>query len=107
MATLRTKKIFVFFMALGTLFVLSEISFAQTKKKKKTPPKTNQNDQAALDAKKKDLQAQIDFDTKQIKNIQRTKTLSLAELVAYNMKISAQESLITEINNEIAQLDLQ
>jgi septal ring factor EnvC (AmiA/AmiB activator) len=101
------KQFVAIFIALAVLLIANPFAFGQTKKKKKTKPKTETADQAALAAKKKDILAQIDFITTQKKNIQRKKTLSLAELVALNMQISTHESLITEINNEINALDLQ
>ncbi|CAN5360887.1 peptidoglycan DD-metalloendopeptidase family protein [soil metagenome] len=87
----------------GTPFV-----FAQTKKKKKsTKPKVVQQDKKTLEAKKKDLQSQIDLTDKLLKETRRTKTLSLGQLVAINQKIDARQSLIDEINSEISELDLQ
>lgn len=86
----------------GTPFVL-----AQTKKKKKPTKKVERQDKKTLEAKKKDLQSQIDLTDKLLKETRRTKTLSLGQLVAINQKIEARESLINEINAEIKELERQ
>ncbi|MDQ3108835.1 MAG: peptidoglycan DD-metalloendopeptidase family protein [Bacteroidota bacterium] len=87
----------------GTPFVL-----AQAKKKKKTTKSSVvKQDKKSLEAKKKDLQSQIDLTDKLLKETRRTKTLSLGQLVAINQKIEARESLIKEINAEINELDRQ
>ncbi len=81
---------------------------AQTQKKKKTTKtKIEKQDKTSLEAKKKDLQKQIELTDKLLKETRRTKTLSLGQLVAINQKIEARQSLIDEINNEIRELDRQ
>lgn len=95
-------------VVLAILIAGSPFVFAQAKaKKKKTHPKIEKQDKASLEAKKKDLQSQITLTDKLLKETRRTKTLSLGQLVALNKKIEARESLINEINREIAELDLQ
>ncbi len=81
--------------------------FAQAKKKpkKKTKPKTESK--AQLQARKANLQAEIDLTNKLLKQTRRSKTLSLTQLAALNQKIQARESLISEINAEIVMLDAQ
>ena len=93
---------------LAILLAVAPIVFAQAKKKKKTTKaKVEKQDKSTLEAKKKDLQSQIDLTDKLLKETRRTKTLSLSQLVAINKKIEARESLIAEINAEIADLDRQ
>lgn len=86
----------------GTPLVL-----AQAKKKKKPKTKIEKQDKTSLEAKKKDLQSQIDLTNKLLKETRRTKTLSLGQLVAINQKIEAREALINEINAEIVELEKQ
>ncbi len=103
-----TKQFVAIFIALAMLLIASPFVFAQAKKKKKSSkPKVETQDKAALTAKKKDLQSQIDLTDQLLKETRRTKTLSLSQLVALNQKIEARESMIGEINSEINQLDLQ
>jgi septal ring factor EnvC (AmiA/AmiB activator) len=92
---------------LAILLAGAPFVFAQTKKKKTTKSKIEKQDKSALEAKKKDLQSQIDLTDKLLKETRRTKTLSLSQLLAINKKIEARESLIAEINSEIADLDRQ
>ena len=92
---------------LAILLAGAPFVFAQTKKKKTTKSKIEKQDKSTLEAKKKDLQSQIDLTDKLLKETRRTKTLSLSQLVAINKKIEARESLIAEINAEIADLDRQ
>jgi len=101
------KQFVAIFIALAILITATPLVFAQTKKKKKTKPKIESQDQSALNAKKKDLQSQIDLANKLLKETRRTKTLSLAQLVALNKKIEVRESLIGEISSEINGIDLQ
>ncbi|HET6993028.1 MAG TPA: peptidoglycan DD-metalloendopeptidase family protein [Bacteroidia bacterium] len=91
---------------LAILFAGAPFVFAQVKKKKKTV-KIEKQDKSALEAKKKDLQSQIELTDQLLKETRRTKTLSLAQLVALNKKIEARENLINEINSEIVALDRQ
>lgn len=104
---LSPKQFVAIFIALVMLLTATPFVYAQTKKKKKTKPKVETRDKSALTAKKKDLQSQIDLADKLLKETRRTKTLSLAQLVALNKKIEVRESLIGEINSEINGLDLQ
>lgn len=93
---------------LAILLAGAPFVFAQAKKKKKTTKsKIEKQDKRTLEARKKNLQSQIDLTDKLLKETRRTKTLSLSQLVAINKKIEARESLIAEINSEIADLDRQ
>ncbi len=92
---------------LAILLAGTPLVLAQAKKKKKPAKKVEKQDKKSLEAKKKDLQSQIDLTDKLLKETRRTKTLSLSQLVAINQKIEARESLISEINAEIKELDRQ
>lgn len=92
---------------LAMLLAGTPLVLAQAKKKKKPKAKIEKQDKSTLEAKKKDLQSQIDLTDKLLKETRRTKTLSLSQLVAINQKIEARESLISEINAEIVELDKQ
>ncbi|MCX6310146.1 MAG: peptidoglycan DD-metalloendopeptidase family protein [Bacteroidetes bacterium] len=98
------KQLVAILIVLAIVLAGSPFVFAQSKKKK-THPKVEKQDKTALEAKKKDLQSQIALTDKLLKETRRTKTLSLGQLVALNKKIEARESLIGEINGEIAVLD--
>jgi septal ring factor EnvC (AmiA/AmiB activator) len=100
------KRLVSIFVILAILVAGSPFVFAQAKKKKK-PSKIEKSDKSTLEAKKKDLQSQIELTDKLLKETRRTKTLSLAQLVALNKKIEAREGLINEINSEIVVLDKQ
>ena len=92
------------------MLIAAPFVFAQKKKtttKKKTKPKTEKQDKKTLQARKENLQADIDLTDKLLKQTRRTKTLSLSQLVALNKKIEAREALIGEINTEISDLDAQ
>lgn len=102
------KRFVSIFVILAILVAGSPFVFAQAKKKKKTTKtKIEKQDKTTLEAKKKDLQAQIELTDKLLKETRRTKTLSLGQLVALNQKIEARESLINEINAEIRELEGQ
>ncbi len=93
---------------LALLIAGAPFVFAQAKKKpakKKTRPKTESK--AQLQARKANLQAEIDLTDKLLKQTRRSKTLSLTQLAALNQKIQARESLINEINAEIVMIDAQ
>jgi septal ring factor EnvC (AmiA/AmiB activator) len=92
---------------LAILLAGTPLVLAQAKKKKKTKSKIEKQDKSTLEAKKKDLQSQIELTDKLLKETRRTKTLSLSQLVAINQKIEARESLISEINAEIVELEKQ
>lgn len=62
-------------------------------------------DKKTLQARKENLQADIDLTDKLLKQTRRTKTLSLSQLVALNQKIEARQAMINEINSEIGTLD--
>jgi murein hydrolase activator len=92
---------------LAILLAGTPLVLAQAKKKKKPKTKIEKQDKSSLEAKKKDLQSQIELTDKLLKETRRTKTLSLSQLVAINQKIEARESLINEINAEIVELEKQ
>ena len=97
----------VFIMA-----VVVPVAYAQKDKKKttktKTKPKTEKKeDKATLEARKTNLQSEIDLTNKLIAETRRNKTLSLSQLVALNKKIEVREALIAAITEEIAVLDKQ
>ncbi|GAB4137604.1 MAG: peptidoglycan DD-metalloendopeptidase family protein [Bacteroidia bacterium] len=90
----------IFLAALAMPFV-----YAQSSKKKKSKSKTEVQDKASLEAKKQSIQAEIDMTNKMLKETRRNKNLSLSQLVTLNKKIEARERLIATINQEIAGLD--
>jgi len=91
------------------LAVAVPVAYAQKDKKKtntKTKPKTEKKeDKATLEAKKTNLQSEIDLTNKLLAETRRSKTLSLSQLVALNKKIEARQELIATINEQIAALD--
>lgn len=96
-----TAVLMVFIMA-----IVVPVAYAQKDKKKtttKTKPK--KESKADLEAKKTNLQADIDQTNKLLVETRRNKTLSLSQLVALNKKIEQREALIDAINDEIAALD--
>ncbi len=94
----------VFIMAIAV-----PVAYAQKDKKKTTKTKTKpkKESKADLEAKKTNLQADIDQTNKLLAETRRNKTLSLSQLVALNKKIEQREELIAAINEEIAVLDEQ
>lgn len=84
------------------------VAYAQKDKKKTTTKsKPKKESKADLEAKKTNLQSEIDLTNKLLAETRRNKTLSLSQLVALNKKIEAREALIAAINEEIAALDIQ
>lgn len=103
---LNTKVLVPFLMVLIMAIVIP-VAYAQKDKKKTTKPKPKKESKADLEAKKTNLQADIDLTNKLLAETRRNKTLSLSQLVALNKKIEQRESLIAAINEEIEVLDEQ
>ncbi|HTL82176.1 MAG TPA: peptidoglycan DD-metalloendopeptidase family protein [Bacteroidia bacterium] len=90
-----------------TAFVVAGSSFVFAKTKQKTKTAATKPDKAALKKKKAKLQADIDLTDSLLKQTRRNKTLSLGQLVAINNKIEARNAMITEITNEVSDLQDQ
>jgi murein hydrolase activator len=89
-----------------TLVVLAPAAFAQKKTKKKKPA-TEKQDKSALQAKKQNLQKDIESTNALLKETRKNKKLSLGQLVVLNKKIEAREELIGAISSEIGGLNKQ
>lgn len=101
-------KVLVPVLMIFILAIAMPVAFAQKDKKKttKTKPKTEKKeDKATLEAKKTNLQSEIELTNKLLAETRRNKTLSLSQLVALNKKIEARQELIATINEQIAALD--
>lgn len=115
---LNTTLLVPVFMLL-IMFIAVPVAYAQKDKKKPatttapkttttTKPKTEKKeDKATLEARKTNLQSEIDLTNKLLAETRRNKTLSLSQLVALNKKIEAREALIATINEEISALNKQ
>lgn len=106
---LNTKVLIPFIMVL-IMAIVVPVAYAQKDKKKTTKPKPKtekKESRADLEAKKTNLQSEIELTNQLLKETRRNKTLSLSQLVALNKKIEAREALIATINEEIAELDLE
>ncbi len=88
------------------LVVLAPAVFAQKKTKKKKPA-TEKQDKSALQAKKQNLQKDIESTNALLKETRKSKKLSLGQLVVLNKKIEAREELIGTISGEIGGLNKQ
>jgi septal ring factor EnvC (AmiA/AmiB activator) len=103
-------KVVVPFVMVLIMAIVVPVAYAQKDKKKpaaKTKTKEKKEDKATLEAKKTNLQSEIDLTNKLLAETRRNKTLSLSQLVALNKKIEARQALIATINAEIAVLDAQ
>ncbi len=101
-------KVLVAVLMVMIMGIVVPVAYAQKDKKKtttKTKPKEKKEDKATLEAKKTNLQSEIDLTNKLLAETRRNKTLSLSQLVALNKKIEARQALIATINEEIATLD--
>lgn len=99
-------KVLIAVLMVFIMAIVVPVAYAQKDKKKtttKTKPK--KESKADLEAKKTNLQADIDQTNKLLVETRRNKTLSLSQLVALNKKIEQREALIDAINDEIAALD--
>jgi murein hydrolase activator len=104
---LNTKVLVPFIMVL-IMAIVVPVAYAQKDKKKTTTKaKPKKETKADLEAKKTNLQADIDQTNKLLAETRRNKTLSLSQLVALNKKIEQREALITAIKEEVAVLDEQ
>lgn len=105
------SRLFVPVLMVLIMAIAVPVAYAQKNKKKtttKTKPKTEKKESKAdLEARKTNLQSEIDLTNKLLAETRRNKTLSLSQLVALNKKIEAREALIATINEEIAELDQQ
>jgi septal ring factor EnvC (AmiA/AmiB activator) len=104
------SRLFVPVIMLLIMAIAVPFAYAQKDKKKttKSKPKTEKKENKAdLEARKTNLQSEIDLTNKLLAETRRNKTLSLSQLVALNKKIEAREALIATINEEIANLDAQ
>jgi septal ring factor EnvC (AmiA/AmiB activator) len=98
-------KVLVAVLMVFVMAIAVPVAYAQKDKKKTTKTKPKKESKADLEAKKTNLQADIDQTNKLLTETRRNKTLSLSQLVALNKKIEQREALIDAINDEIAALD--
>ncbi|MGL4596176.1 MAG: murein hydrolase activator EnvC family protein [Bacteroidia bacterium] len=102
--TSSVKALVLSLVLLLTLVVLAPAVFAQKKTKKKKPA-TEKQDKSALQAKKQNLQKDIESTNALLKETRKSKKLSLGQLVVLNKKIEAREELIGTISGEIGGLN--